>query len=220
MAFVWTKMQSEGGASLAKILALKEAERIAGKNVFWWGIGNPLDQAAVCKAARAANGTLPILFSRMHTPPQKKDAHPDRVLLWTEWEDPTGRTFKLPAHIFEWSRGYEGKRTHYALVCRSSERLEIGDHGPFDPKHCQQEKSGKTPASIQVTALLRGSISMEVNHYPGCYREGFRATLIEPWFVRLVNPRPLDASEQRMLQTWSGEEWQEVVDRLRDGNSN
>ncbi len=37
--FVWTKMQTESGMNLTAILALKEAERLAGGGIFWWGSG-------------------------------------------------------------------------------------------------------------------------------------------------------------------------------------
>jgi hypothetical protein len=33
-AFVWTKMQAEGGQTLSSILAIKEAERLAGDGIF------------------------------------------------------------------------------------------------------------------------------------------------------------------------------------------
>ncbi len=35
--FIWSKMQMESGLSLSQILVLKEAERLAGDGVFWWG---------------------------------------------------------------------------------------------------------------------------------------------------------------------------------------
>ena len=35
--FIWSKMQMDLGL-LSQILVLKEAERLAGDGVFWWGI--------------------------------------------------------------------------------------------------------------------------------------------------------------------------------------
>ena len=48
-AFVWTKMGVESGEDLAKIIRRKESERIAGRGIFWWGIGNSLGAAVRIK---------------------------------------------------------------------------------------------------------------------------------------------------------------------------
>ena len=43
--FVFTKPGVEAGESLADIVARKEAERIAGQNTFWWGVGTSLGES-------------------------------------------------------------------------------------------------------------------------------------------------------------------------------
>jgi len=116
--FVWTKMQAEGGQSLASILEIKEAERQAGDGVFWWGVGNSLG-SAVRKAATDSGGTLPVLFSQMRSPPKKADTHPSGVCIWNTWKGPDGKEHEIPNHVLEWSRGTLDKKSHYALVCHS-----------------------------------------------------------------------------------------------------
>lgn len=71
-SFVWTRMQAEGGQRLHKILELKEAERQAGSGLFWWGVGNSLG-AALVEHARAASGTLPVVFSEMTSTADKRN---------------------------------------------------------------------------------------------------------------------------------------------------
>jgi hypothetical protein len=39
-AFVWTRFGTEAGQTIDRILARKEAERIANGGLFLWGIGN------------------------------------------------------------------------------------------------------------------------------------------------------------------------------------
>ena len=210
--FVWTKMQSEGGQSLSAILALKEAERLAGGGIFWWGVGNSLG-TAVKEAAKSARGTLPILFSMMRATPQRKDVNPGQVHLWTTWADATGAVHNVPAHVLEWSRGADNKKTHYALVCRAPTPLVIGDHGPFDPSRCRTHL-GNPPGASQVTALLQGDLGED--HSPGTYHFGFRATLIEPWTVQLVNPRSLSSAERGLFASWKrGDNWRGFVAQFR-----
>jgi len=214
--FVWSKMQNEGGQTLASILARKEAERRAGNGVFWWGIGNSLG-TAVRDKAKQAGGVLPVLFSQMRTPAKRVDAHPSVVFLWTEWEDISGVRHKIPAHVLEWSRGADGKKTHYALVCRSDEPITLSNHGPFDPSRCLTHL-GKRPATRQVTALLADE-SPE-SHAPGEYHWGFRATLIEPWVAKLVNPRPITPSERKAFESWKPcDDWLQHIAKTHTGGS-
>lgn len=176
---VWSKMQTEAGEPLAAILARKEAERQAGDGIFFWGIGSALGRAVV-DAARLAGGTLPVIWSVMKSRPQPIDAAPAAVVRWTAYEDWIGRQHPLPGHVLVTSRLSE-RDYHYALVCRSSAPLTLGDLGPFDPGACRT-LAGKLPGASQVTALLRDGD----NHQGGGYRIAFRAELVEPWAVRLV----------------------------------
>ena len=201
-------MQAEGGQQLENILSLKESERAAGGGVFWWGVGNSLGEA-VHEAAAKAGGSLPILFSRMKARPQKKDVEPERVLLWTEWEDRRGQLHPIPPHVLEWSRGYVGKKTHYALVCCSTAPLVLGKDR-FDPNRYRTRR-GKKLAATKVTHLIDGN--PEGDHSTGGYDWGFRANLVSPWAVKLVHPRPVSPED---IRAWTNDgDWQQFVDNIR-----
>jgi hypothetical protein len=183
-SFVWTKMGVESGEDLGRIVQRKEAERVAGKGRFWWGIGNSLG-SAVRDDARAQGGALPVLFSKMLGRARPADTSPDAVWRWTGWEDEFGRIHDVPSHVKVLSRGALLKEKHYALVCFSDKPITLASIGPrFDPKLCRT-RSDKAPGASQVTALLRGSPDA---HLEGPYEIAFRATLVEPWAVKLVRP--------------------------------
>ena len=102
---------------------------------------------------------------------------------------------------------------HYALVCHSHVPLALSSHGAFDPAHCVTV-SGKRPAPIATTSLLSGDLYKD--HSPGVYHFGFRATLVEPWAVRLVNPRKVASTDTGLFETWKNS-WAEFVGRARFG---
>ena len=183
--FIFSKIQAEAGQKLEAIIIRKEAERVAGSGIFWWGIGNSLGNDAFEQAK--ITGTLPVLFSQMLSKPQKKDIAPEEVFEWTAWEKRDGTIEPVPNHVSVTSRGGLGKVNHYALVCYSEIPLTLGNHGPFDPACCITLKEKKPPGSSQVTALLLGDHCG--NHSEGRYQTGFRATLVDPWVVKLVKPR-------------------------------
>jgi hypothetical protein len=187
--FVFTKPGVEAGESLADILIRKEAERIAGKNTFWWGVGNSVG-VALEKAAQDSGGTLPILFlvHKTQTPPKKRDASPQRVVVWTKWQDRSGSIHHVPTFANITSRWDETKRTHYALVCYSEKPMSFDPNGPaFDPSLCRTAL-GKVPGSSQVTALVSGNLNAS-EHQNGKYRVVFHGTLVRPWQARLVEFR-------------------------------
>jgi hypothetical protein len=183
-AFVWTKMGVESGEGLDQIVRRKEAERASGRGIFWWGIGSSLGPA-VREDARAQGGTLPVLFSKMLGRAKPVDESPGSVWRWTGWEDENGRVHDVPARVKVISRGDPSKKKHYALVCCSDVPIALAPGGPrFDPMLCRTH-AGKAPGSSQVTALLLGSPE---KHPEGPYEVCFRATLVEPWAVKLVRP--------------------------------
>lgn len=116
--------------------------------------------------------------------PQKVDENPDKIFVWTHYEDPADKTMKpLPEHVLEFSKGDDDKKTHYALVCRSSAPLALVSQ-PFDPACCRNP-GGKEIGGRQVTALLKGDLE-DPRHVKGKYHFGFRAALADPWRVKLV----------------------------------
>lgn len=187
--FVLTKPGVEAGELLADIVARKEAERVAGNNIFRWGIGSSLG-AAVCEAAEGVGGKLPVLFVLNTRPsrPKEHDFSPARVFRWTKWQDWNGSTRDVPAFAHVTSRGHELKRAHYALVCYSEKPITFDLNGSaFDPSLCSTAL-GKRPGSSQVTALVWGDLNA-AGHKRGRYRIAFRATLISPWQAKLISYR-------------------------------
>ncbi len=185
--FVLTKPGIEAGESLASIVARKEAERVAGKNTFWWGIGSSLGPV-VCRAAQDAGGKLQVIFvlNNRLSRPKEQDVSPSRVFRWTKWQDWKGSVREVPAFAHVTSRGHELKRAHYALICSSERPIKFDVNGPaFDPSICRTAL-GKRPGSSQVTALVWGDLN-SVDHKLGQYRIAFRATLISPWQAKLVS---------------------------------
>jgi hypothetical protein len=183
--FVFTKPGVEAGESLAAIVARKEAERVAGKGTFWWGVGTSLG-VSLQKAAQDAGGTLPIIFltHKRPTPPKPHDANPKRVVRWTKWQD-GGLSHTVPAFANVTSRWDQAKKAHYALVCHSERPIEFDPNGPeFDTSLCRTA-SDKVPGSSQVTALVRGPLDVQT-HRNGNYRIAFSAFLKHPWQARLV----------------------------------
>jgi len=210
--FVWSKMQAEAGQPLDAIIARKEAERIAGNGIFWWGIGSSLGKAVI-EAAKESGGELPVLFSIMPSKPKKIDITPGEVWLWTTWENPDGDKVPIPGHVLVTSRSGPQKGTHYALVCRSPEPLALGDHGPFDQSLCRTP-AGKQPGSSQVTALLKGNYRGE--HNVGRYRMGFRAVLVGPFMAKLIGHHVLTSVQRERLNSWkTGDNWENLIRCLK-----
>jgi hypothetical protein len=188
--FVFTKPGTEAGESLIDIAARKEAERIAGKNVFWWGVGSSLGDD-LSAAAQKAGGALSLIFIAHDRPSPSKpeDLNPARVVRWTKWKTRDGRIADVPAFAKVTSRWDDKKRLHYALVCISDAPLSLDSNGPrFDPLLCKTFAKERAPGTSQVTALVRGNLS-DPRHQDGRYRILFRARLVVPSQARLVEYR-------------------------------
>ncbi|MGD1038594.1 MAG: hypothetical protein ABR878_15765, partial [Roseiarcus sp.] len=112
---------------------------------------------------------------------------------WTKWRDWDGSEADIPYFVLVKSRGEDrsGKRKdkHYAVVCRSDNKLRLNPNGQlFDPRNCRTI-SGKLPGDSQNTALLSGDITQ--SHRNGRYRIAFAAMLVRPWQVILLSPIPV-----------------------------
>lgn len=184
-------MGSEGGESLDTIVARKEAERIASDGTFLWGIGNPLGTAPIYAAS--VQEKVPVLFSRMLSPPKAIDANPAVVFRWHAYVDHVGNYRQLPEHTVVTSRGTtpggNTKSRHYALVCHSNRPLELGNFGRFDPSAYRNLSAGGEVGPSQVTSMLERVSNEDSNN--GRYEVAMVATLHSPYFVRLVDPEPL-----------------------------
>jgi len=196
---------------LEEIIIRKEAERrTAGE--FWWGFGTSLGPRVESEAI-LNRGTLPALFSAL-----SNQKHPpnQNTYVWNGWRSVRKggyRTYShgsIPNHVLV--LGGNVDRGYYGLVCRCDTELDLGDHGPFDPAQCRTVAKGLPPGRSQRAALLTG----QLKHPHGPYRIAFIASLVEPWFVRLTNPRLLTAAElARVRQYKPGDDWLGLVESLR-----
>ena len=188
-------MQAESGQPLEEIVARKEAERAAGKGLFFWGIGNGLGDRVEMLLQRTSEPK--VAFSIMRSRPKAEDVAPDEVMVWTAYLDPRHGIKPLPPHVLLLSRGSTAggeKKRHYALVCHSKERLELLPRGTI---HLGQFRNlgSQTPnvGASQVTAVLE--------HHGGkeeglSYDVHLLADLLDPYFVRLAEPRILTSAER------------------------
>jgi hypothetical protein len=215
--FVWSVVGEDAGETLIHIMIRKEAERRTGNGQFWWGLGTPLGDG-IESAAIVNRGTLPALFSAL--PPKKiSNQNSDATFqVWNGWRSiRTGQSGAIPDHVLVTS-GYVpkqlGKRekAHYALVCHSGTRLTLGNRGFFDPAQCRTVKNEVAPGGSQRAALITGHHS----HSQGPYSIAFEATLTGPWYVRLMNGRPLTPTEMDTIRAYrDGDDWLGLVRSLR-----
>lgn len=197
-AFCWTRMQAEAGQQLEKIIERKEAERLAGRGVFFWGVGNPLGEKLTALGRRTSRPK--ILFSVMRSKPKRADTAPAQVLLWTFSVDPRGAVEPLPEHVVVVSRGaQEGKEkaAHYALVCHSPEPLGLRPLGSFDSSGFRNlGSSNPRVGASQVTAVLERHAAAAA---ASPYEINMAAELVPPYFVRLAGAVPLTLDERSLL---------------------
>jgi hypothetical protein len=196
-ALCWTRMHAESGQALDLIIERKEAERRAGKGVFFWGIGNPLGDKVAALLRRVERPQ--VLFSVMRSRPKHIDAAPTEVLLWTMFVDECGSMRPLPDHVIVVSRGSGRSRTkvaHYALVCQSSQALQLRPCGGLNLSAFRNLGS-RNPrvGNSQVTAILERQPSTEFNKY----QVDMVASLAPPYFVRLAGPVSLSMDERASL---------------------
>ena len=210
--FIISRMGTEAGESLERIVARKDAERAAGDGEFWWGIGTSLGRAGLL-AGKSHRGELPVLFSKMLSKPKRIDSAPDDVFVWTHWETLEGRG-EIPRHVVITSRGDAAKSRHYALPCSSNTPIGLDDQFRFDPDLCRTAR-GRVMGGSQSTALLTGS---PYGHLAGKYAVAFEARLAPPYCPKLIASRQLTPEERTILNTWkagSDHCWLEVAERIR-----
>lgn len=219
--FCWTKMGTEAGQGLDAILQRKEFERQSGDGLFAWGIGNSVGPA-VRYARELGFDSLDVLFTRMKSAPKAIDVSPSALVLWTSYEGENGEVLPLPAHVLVTSRASNDgravlKRTHYALLCKSTRSLlsAVDEQAVDSSAVCNLVSRNPTGAS-QVTAVVRTTAS-QAPRKP--YPVQFRAKLVGPGFVRLVRPTLLTADLLRLyrhaIASASVEHWRDRAEELR-----
>lgn len=209
----WTRMQAESGEQLQAIIQRKEAERRAGKGLFFWGIGNPVTVPDVT----APSEEIPVIFSKMLSRPQHQDASPTAILIWRKYATSHG-IVELPDHALVTSRAHTktgAKRRHFALVCRSKDELRLARRRSFDPA-AYRNPSGQEIGFSQVTAFVR-LIGTETSATK--YAVDMEAALVAPYVVQLLDPvlmqsgAHIDGSEAAR----DDKSWKAFVKQLRAG---
>lgn len=216
----WTRMQAEAGQRLEDIVARKERERLAGRGLFMWGVGN----APALLANVLARASVPVraVFSTMKSKPKAVDVAPARVVAWRRYVDADGSERELPAHVLVTSRGDSAsgvKRMHFALMCRSDRPLRLSRGDAFDPNAFRNAGGTGAPvAPSQVTALLR---RVERDGEGGGYEVNLTADLTGSYWVRLVDAVELDVPKREMLGRLAAaadvEAWRDLVTAIRSG---
>lgn len=217
----WSRMQAEAGQGLGDIIARKEVERRAGNGLFFWGVGNA--PARMTPVLARVGTEIEAVFSVMLSKPKSGDVRPDLVVAWRKFVDLNGNVREVPDHVLVTSRAdLSGqRRRHYALTCRSEHPLALDDLGPFDPTRFRNVGgAGARVGASQVTALLVSS--EEEASGDARYRANLRATLVDSFWVKLVDPVLVEASERSAIgsvnATTDTETWLELTGRVRGGS--
>jgi hypothetical protein len=184
--FCWTRFGTESGQSIDCILERKERERVANDGLFLWGIGNAIGPSMKELLRRGADPE--ILFSPIRSAPKKADVSPAAIASWTMGETLDGAAFPLPDSSTVLSRYNPSapKRAHYAIVCYSSSPVQLMNSGDtIAVRELRNLLTGRPVGASQVTAV----VECDENGAGGTsYPVALRAQLVEPYFVRLVNP--------------------------------
>lgn len=192
--FCWTRFGTESGESISAILERKEQERLRHGGMFLWGIGNSV--APAIEELVRLEASPKVLFSPMKSQPRAIDVMPNRVFSWRTALGLDGQDWPIPEGLHVLSRGSSEagrpKRSHYALVCRSSK--------PLSEAGVQKELVYDDLVNLLSQAKLGHSqVTAVVSHHHGravsrdkSYSVGFMAELVYPYFVRLGDPIPLD----------------------------
>ncbi len=200
-AFCLTKAGAIAGESLAGILGRKEKERLCGKGVFWWGVGE--NKADALEIARTKYGVCEVLFDF----PAKERPDPDgtkkkrltvenralanKVLVWRAYADPdTKRQKTLPRHVLVTSGALtqtgKRKKTYYALVCRSAHRLHRSAATTiYSGMYSNLRKDGSFGSGGEGSQ----STLVRVRHPSDPINIHYEAKLSDPYFVTLLDPK-------------------------------
>ncbi len=179
-AFCWSKMGAEAGESLEAIIQRKEVERIANGGVFTWGVGSSLGDSI--DLLRRQESTPLVLFTPIRGKPKELDSEPRHLLLWLSGHTRSGEKVELPPYSLVTSRKYttqsSDKNKHYALICSSSEPVELTKRIRFDSTQMVNLKTGNAVGSSQVTSVVMRSTVHKGNRR--FYEVGFAASLPDP----------------------------------------
>lgn len=220
--FCWTKMGTESGEGLDLIIRRKEWERQLGDGLFFWGVGQSLGENAR-DAAASIEEEMKVLFSPMFSKAKDIDVTPGDVFVWNSWVDGRGNTVPLPEHVLITSRADlpSGRRksSHYALVCKSSDRLGIGTDLEVTAAFLRNFSSDKPLGASQVTAVVKNAEYAISGNAAKKYAVSFVATMEAPYSVQLCDPELLSPHDVRSIEEVSASgglaDWNHLVSKLR-----
>ncbi len=221
--FCWSKVGTESGETLDRILIRKEFERLANGGYFLWGVGNSVLNAV---EGLFRFETRPrIIFSRMKSKPKAVDVRPSVVYAWIGAEAADGTPCEIPAFSLITSRGETEtvgrKRSHFALVCYSSEPLTGGQawQNALDAASFVNLLSGRPLGASQVTSVVERNEHAQGAHLRSRYSVDFTAELTPPGQFRLVEPialnRVLMTALEDTISRRDYEGWKMVVRKIR-----
>lgn len=196
-------MGTEAGQALSEIVRRKDLERECGNGIFAWGIGNSIGPAIKYAKCAERVSVLEALFTPMKAAPKAIDAAPASIVMWLGFLSDTGKVEPLPEHMLVTSRGRSGsgeeKRTHYALICRSTTPLATQKaHHAIDHRAACNLVSSNPVGASQVTSVVR---YRPTDSLDAAYPVLFRAELTELAFVRLADPVVLTGKLLDMYHT-------------------
>lgn len=216
----WTRIQTESGQSLAKILLRKELERIANGGTFFWGVGNP--PAKCVKYLEHSEINIPVIFSIMKSKPKIVDTTPEALYYWSGYLDNRNKYISLPKGTLVISRGKKDTEPsrHYALICYNNDILNLTDSSLFNHlDYVNYGTNGKPVGSSQVTSILRMSESS--NKAPQ-YKVNLKAKLVSSMWVKLCKPYKLSDEKAALLDKISEitttEEWMAILELIKGNN--
>jgi hypothetical protein len=220
--FCWTKMGIESGEGLDLIIRRKEWERQLGDGLFFWGIGQSLGENAR-DAAASIEEEMKVLFSPMSSKAKAIDVTPGDVFVWNSWIDGRGNTVPLPEHVLITSRADlpSGRRksSHYALVCKSADRLGMGTELEVTAAFLRNFSSDKPLGASQVTAVVKNAEYAINGNVAKKYAVSFIATMEAPYSVQLCDPELLSPHDAQSIEEVSASggvaDWNLLVSRLR-----
>lgn len=183
--FCWTRFGPEAGEPIEAILARKEAERLAGDGIFYWGIGSAVSRGI--EALVAAHARPELLFSPIAGRPRDVDVSPGHVARWTAGRDLFGQRVALPRHARVTSRWNPERpnTARYALICSTERPLGFGDHGAIAFGSLRNLTSGAPLGASQVTAVVSRDEGLQTGRE---YMVAMRVALVFPYVLRLEHP--------------------------------
>lgn len=203
-SFCWSKFGVEAGDAVAEIRARKELERRSGAGVFYWGIGTNVSSSV---GALIQDGVIPqVLFTPMLSKPAVIDVRPDRVVTWRRGIGMDGQLHEMRGGLVTSRAASDRLPTrHFALVCRSAAPVDVDiDDQYFEAGEFVNYRSGVRVGSSQVTSVVRRGGAVVTGSRK--YRVAFRAELVSPFILRLIEPAASSEggaeSVQRGLDLW------------------